>query len=191
MHLPIQYKPDTSKTTPEKYIYTVENFIPVVTCQELKTYIDQNPSTHRRGSKTSNVIASFSTCLMPEPNKVIYSLINDLINDYNSRHRFNIIYMEPLELKRYDIGDKFGMHIDNYFGTNYGLDRKLNIIVQLSDITEYEGGDLLIGSKPGVSISKCVGTTTIFPAHYLHEVLEITRGNRYSLIGHVWGPEFK
>lgn len=191
MHLPIQYKPDTSVTEPEKYIQILENFLDIDTCQDIKNYIDNNPSTHRRGSKTENVIASFSTCLMPEPNKNVYSIIDNLIAQYNLRHCFKLCYMEPLEIKKYEVGDKFGAHFDNYFGTSYGLDRKLNVIVQLSDASEYEGGDLCLGSRLKIVIPKNIGTITIFPAHYLHEVLEVTKGQRYSLIGHVWGPEFK
>ncbi len=191
MFLPVQFKPDTSTTTPEKFIFVIEHFFGNSLCTEMKKYLDENPSTHRRGSKTPETCtASFSTCLMAEPNKEIYKNIQMLLEDYNSRHNFHLIYMEPLELKRYDVGDVFTSHVDNYYGTHYGLDRKINVIVQLSNIDDYQGGDLLIG--PGkVNVPKSRGTTVIFPAYYSHAVTQITSGSRYSLIGHVWGPEFK
>lgn len=146
MFLPVQFKPDTTTTTPEKFIFVIENFIDANTCIEMKTYLDNNASSHRRNSKHPEICtASFLTCLMAEPNKEIYKKIQLLLEDYNSRHNFNLIYMEPLELKRYDVGDGFTLHTDNYLGTTYGLDRKINVIVQLSDFSEYEGGDLKIG----------------------------------------------
>lgn len=192
MHLPIQYKPDTSKVTPEKFIFISENYISLELCNDARSYIDNNSSTHRRGSKTPEICsASFSTCLMPEPNKPIYHAIDLLLRDYNSRHNFHLIYMEPLELKRYDVGDEFTSHTDNYMATEFGLDRKLNIIVQLSDTQEYDGGDLCIGLPPFLNIPRSIGTVTIFPSNYFHNVSKITSGSRYSLIGHVWGPEFK
>ena len=57
---------------------------------------------------------------------------------------------------------------------------------------------LPIQYKPEISNSlqriilpKTLGTLIIFPANYLHGVSSVTRGSRYSLITHVWGPEFK
>lgn len=192
MFLPIQFKPDTSEPTPEKFIFVVERHISSDMCQEMKNYLDNNSATHRRGSKTPEICnAQFSTCLIPEPNKPIYHILQNLLIDYNSRHQFKFTFMEPFEIKRYEVDDKFTLHNDNYLGTSYGLDRKINIIVQLSDTQDYEGGELTIGYPTFFEVPKTQGTVVIFPSNYLHSVTTITHGARYSLIGHVWGPEFK
>lgn len=192
MFLPVQFKPDTSKITPEKYIFLAENLISKEMCLEIKKYLDDNPSAHRRNSKNPEICeAHFTTCLMPEPNKLIYNSIQNLLLDYNSRHQYKLTYMEPVEIKRYDAGDQFSLHNDNYNGTPYGLDRKINIIVQLSDTDEYEGGDLTIGHPTFFTVPRSLGTLVIFPANYVHRVSMVSSGSRYSLIGHVWGPEFK
>lgn len=192
MFLPVQFKPDTTHTEPEKFILVVENYISSELCQELKDFLDKNPSTHRRGSKNPDICtAQFFTCLMNQPEKPIYSILQNLLTRYNSRHQFKLMFMEPIELKRYTEGDEFSVHNDNYLGTEYGLDRKINIIVQLSNESEYEGGDLSIGYKNAVVVPKTIGTAVIFPANYFHTVSKITNGSRYSLISHIWGPEFK
>lgn len=192
MFLPVQFKPDTSTTVPEKYIFMQEGIISKEICMDMKKYLDNNSSSHRRGSKNPEICnAQFTTCLMPEPNCLIYNSIQNLLLDYNSRHQYKLTYMEPLEIKRYDVGDQFSLHVDNYNGTSYGLDRKINVIVQLSDANDYEGGDLTIGYSSLFIVPKSIGTLVIFPANYFHRVTPILSGARYSIIGHVWGPEFK
>lgn len=192
MFLDVRSKPDTANIQPEKYISISEKFIPVELCNELKEYIDTSTKTHRRGSKTPDTVeASFSTCLILETNRPLYKIFDALIIEYNKKHNFAIDFIEPLELKKYEVDDCFGPHRDNYVATESGLDRKLNIIAQLSDKDDYDGGDLILGYYKKIILPKTLGTVIIFPSNYLHQVSKITRGSRYSLIGHVWGPEFK
>ena len=192
MFLPIQQKPSEVKQVFGKFIDIHERYVEQGLCEEVRGYLDNNPSTHRRGSKNPDLCsASFFTCLMPEPSKHIYGVLNPLLVEYNLRHKFNLIFMEPFELKKYVVGDEFSNHTDNYLGTEYGLDRKLNLILQLSEPDSYAGGDLIIGHSNPITIPREVGTVVIFPANYPHSVSKITEGSRYSLICHVWGPEFK
>lgn len=112
---------------------------------------------------------------------------------FNNIHNFNLSFMETLEIKKYDINDRFGKHYANYLSTDIGIDRKLNLIVQLSEDIDYEGGDLYVLDSNGerLKFSKILGTLIIFPSNYLHGVSTIKKGSRYSLITHIWGPEFK
>ena len=63
--------------------------------------------------------------------------------------------------------------------------RKVSISVQLSGPDEYEGGDLEIGPY---TLGRKLGTGVIFPAEFYHLVTPITKGVRFSLIGHGWCP---
>jgi predicted 2-oxoglutarate/Fe(II)-dependent dioxygenase YbiX len=192
MFLPIQQKPNEVKKVLGKFIDIHTGFVAQDLCREVREYLDNNPSTHRRGSKNPELCsASFFTCLMAEPSKHIYGTVDPLLVEYNLRHKFNLLYMEPFELKKYIVGDEFTNHTDSYLGTEYGLDRKLNLIVQLSEPNSYVGGDLIIGHSNPITIPREVGTAVIFPANYPHSVSKVTEGSRYSLICHVWGPEFK
>jgi PKHD-type hydroxylase len=64
--------------------------------------------------------------------------------------------------------------------------------VQLSDPSDYEGGDLLLHiSADPKKAPKNQGQVILFPSHTLHEVTPVTKGIRYSLVAWVTGPKFK
>ena len=74
--------------------------------------------------------------------------------------------------------------------------RKLSLTVQLSDPSEYEGGNLEFFTggnyktmkKP---VEKEKGLVTIFPSYMLHRVTPVTKGIRKSLVLWVGGCQFK
>jgi PKHD-type hydroxylase len=69
--------------------------------------------------------------------------------------------------------------------------RKLSFTIQLSDSSDYTGGDLEF--MPGVKDSKIrqQGVMTIFPSFLTHRVTAVSSGTRYAIIGWIYGPEFK
>ena len=70
--------------------------------------------------------------------------------------------------------------------------RKLSVVVQLSDPEEYEGGELkLHTSYDPIIIKKERGMIVSFPSYTLHEVAPVTKGERYSLVAWVHGPAFR
>lgn len=77
------------------------------------------------------------------------------------------------------------MHNDISVSMKHNTQRTINLVVQLSDETEYEGGDLVVGN---IACSRKFGTGIFFPASQMHCVTEIVRGNRLSLIAHAWSP---
>lgn len=69
--------------------------------------------------------------------------------------------------------------------------RKLSLVCQLSDPSEYEGGEFQI--NPGGSIlvpERTKGTVIIFPSYLVHRVAPVTKGTRRSLVLWVEGPAF-
>jgi len=71
--------------------------------------------------------------------------------------------------------------------------RKVSITVQLSDPSEYEGGDLEIWSGGDTSIKapKGRGTVVIFPSYMMHRVTPVTKGSRTSFVLWVGGEHYK
>ena len=69
--------------------------------------------------------------------------------------------------------------------------RKLSITVQLSDPSDYEGGDLqfLITREP-VTAKREKGNAIVFPSFMIHQVKPVTKGVRYSLVCWCSGPAF-
>ena len=77
-------------------------------------------------------------------------------------------------------------------------DRKLSFSLQLSDPTEYEGGDLQFLLPPALNIPTKLttapnkkGTIIIFPPSMQHRVTPVTKGVRKSIVGWAIGPRWK
>lgn len=187
MFLPVQNKPNSSSDYLSA-ILEIPNLISKELAQELREFAlnTEVSGLHRRGSKTPGYVrASFYTCLVFQHNSSVYDKLDSAWQEYCNLKNPNITFIEPYEIKSYVEGDSFGIHSDILIAKNEDVERKSNLIVQLSDANEYEGGDLYIGS---VKCSRNFGTGIFFPAKYLHCVTEVTRGTRFSLIGHAWGP---
>jgi PKHD-type hydroxylase len=93
-------------------------------------------------------------------------------------------------LAKYVEGDFFDWHLD--FGPGESSKRKLSMTIQLSDPSEYEGGDLqFMINQNIVSASREKGIIVIFPSFILHRVTPITKGTRQSIVGWVSGPPYR
>ena len=97
---------------------------------------------------------------------------------------------EPLQMTNYDSSEHgmYGWHQD----FNAQISRKLTLVVQLSDPSQYEGGNLevLTGGSP-LRVRKQRGLLAAFPAWTLHQVTPVSQGNRQSLVAWISGPDFK
>lgn len=82
-------------------------------------------------------------------------------------------------LHNYMVGDKFSKHIDLSKGFE---ERRWNLGVQLND--DYEGGDYVCYEPNGNSIilPKETGTALFYHCRVPHEIKEITKGNRWSIV---------
>lgn len=107
------------------------------------------------------------------------------------KYKYDILgFQNHLQLAEYGIGNFFGWHMDA--GNKNNSNRKLSITVQLSDINEYEGGDLqFYRGNEIVNAPKNKGTAIIFPSFVLHRVQPVTSGSRMSVVGWIAGPCFR
>ena len=71
--------------------------------------------------------------------------------------------------------------------------RKLSVSIQLTDPSEYEGGDLeiMVGGHEPASMSRDLGTMVIFPSYVPHRVTPVTSGIRKALVVWAAGPAFR
>ena len=99
---------------------------------------------------------------------------------------------ESLQLTNYDQSEHgmYGWHQD--YGGMLSVSRKLSMVLQLTDPSQYEGGNLQIftSDKP-VNVRKQRGLIVVFPSYTLHQVTPVTSGSRQSLVAWVSGPAFK
>jgi PKHD-type hydroxylase len=98
----------------------------------------------------------------------------------------------PLQLTNYDHSEKgmYGWHQD--YGGKLSPSRKLSMVLQLTDPSQYEGGSLqILTSGEPQNVKKQRGLIAMFPSYVLHQVTPVTSGSRQSLVAWVSGPAFK
>lgn len=91
----------------------------------------------------------------------------------------------PPLFNRYDVGMKFGAHVDNAIrfisGPNIRVRTDLSATLFLTEPEDYDGGELVIEDTYGTqSIKFAAGDMVVYPATSLHRVEEITRGSRWA-----------
>jgi PKHD-type hydroxylase len=120
----------------------------------------------------------------------LYHKIAALFGEVNAHCAFELLgLVDPLQYTVYGGGQHFDWHID--LGAGGACVRKLSMTVQLTDGTQYQGGDLqfLDGADPGPQ--RAIGTVTVFPAFVAHRVTPVTSGIRRSLVAWACGPSFR
>lgn len=91
------------------------------------------------------------------------------------------VILPPL-FNRYDLGDGFGIHVDNAIrslpdGTPLRTD--LSFTLFLSDPDSYDGGELVVETAFGAQEVKLeAGAMVLYPSSSLHKVNPVTRGVR-------------
>lgn len=121
----------------------------------------------------------------------VYSILFDLVRRCNeSCYKFNLTeFSEFIQYTVYESSEEgyYDWHID----VGKGLPRrKLSVVVQLSDPSEYEGGELQIQTGNVRTLENMKGAVLIFPSYILHRVTPVTKGVRRSLVLWVDGPPF-
>jgi PKHD-type hydroxylase len=87
-----------------------------------------------------------------------------------------------------DRDDHYTWHTDSISGDSV---RKLSFTIQLTNPTEYVGGDLEF--MPAITDKKIreQGIMTIFPSYMVHRVAPVTSGVRHTIVGWIYGPDFR
>jgi len=128
-----------------------------------------------------------------EHNNWLFQKITAYILDANKKFfEFDLIELESLQFTKYVGTEKgfYSKHID-MMPKGHSC-RKLSFSIQLSDPDTYKGGSLVIyTSKTPNEVQRDLGCVHFFPSYVLHEVIPVTKGTRYSLVGWVLGPRFK
>ena len=110
--------------------------------------------------------------------EVIEKIENDsLINSFSfSAKIFNVLFT------RTGVGMYYGPHVDHpYLPTGR---RDLSFTIFLNNPNEYEGGELILYITPETKkIKMNQGDIIIYPTKYIHEVTQVTKGERMVCVG--------
>ena len=109
---------------------------------------------------------------------------------YKKYYNFDLWGMhEAIQLTHYNSpGGKYDQHVDKGYQTQI---RKLSVCVQLSEPDSYEGGDLIINQGKENKMKRDLGYAVIFPSWTLHKVTAMKKGERWSLVSWIAGPNFR
>jgi PKHD-type hydroxylase len=140
---------------------------------------------------------------LDENSNWLFKKVIQCINETNTNNYGYVLkFVEDFQFAEYTSQTKgfYSKHTDcgNRFGMENFVDiRKLSFSIQLSDSSDYEGGELKFytgkksiytNKEEGDTAKKHKGTIILFPSHVLHEVTPVTKGIRYSLVSWVQGP---
>lgn len=109
---------------------------------------------------------------------------------------FDINYLNDIQYTTYyaNKNGKYDWHHDTFWGNPTTFDRKISIVIQLSDPQDYEGGDFEIDPQyqamPANEIRQ-KGVVIAFPSFVRHRVTPVTKGVRRSLVCWIEGPKFR
>lgn len=125
--------------------------------------------------------------------------VRDLLWEYvraanYSAFRFLVENAAPVQYTEYhsEQGGHYDWHVDVNWNGEGPFDRKLSVTVQLSDPSEYAGGDFQFReTETPDAACKVKGTVLVFPSYLLHRVTPVTFGTRKSLVAWFEGPRWQ
>lgn len=108
---------------------------------------------------------------------------------------FHITNLSYIQLAEYDESyqGEYKKHHDVFWVNNDNYHRKLTCVIQLSDPSEYEGGDFEmydLNQYPDKEAIRQQGTAIFLPSFIPHAALPVTKGKRYSLAVWFEGPKW-
>jgi PKHD-type hydroxylase len=172
------------------------------TDEEISKIIELGDSLEKEDSKIDagevspkNVRISDISWIHPSENNVwIFNKLSWILRQLNGQfYRFNITgFNESIQYTTYYGKQEEGGHYRWHADHGQDAPRKLSMVLQLSDPSEYEGGNLEILSSQGevLTVDKKKGFLAMFPSFKTHRVTPVTSGTRKSLVVWATGPAF-
>ena len=115
-------------------------------------------------------------------------------NDWFNFHITNLPYLQVAEYQSAVLGEYKSHHDVFYMNGDPVYHRKLSCVIQLTDPTEYDGGDLVfenITQYPNPLELRQQGSVIFFPSFTMHRATQVTKGDRYSIAGWFEGPKWR
>ena len=167
--------------------------------EEADNYLSQGKALHWKKATTVDTSDKYQSKRVVEDVSVLNYFpelirkVYDTVAPINARtNKFDIDSIKEMNMLKYGVGGKYDWHQDVIY--RHPKERKFTFIIQLSDSTEYEGGDLEffennLGHDPDECREK--GSMIVFSSFLYHRITPLTKGNRYSIVGWVFGPPWK
>jgi len=176
----------------------LDNYFSEVELDNIILYANKIKRTEGKISNNNEVFdyrkSELSWIAANDATRWLYEKMTRLICKVNEdQYKFDLDSLQTLQFTRYtaETSGKYDKHLDVGLRTANN-DRKLSMVLQLSDPEDYSGGDLILHTNrtPNI-IEKRKGRIIFFPSYILHEVTPVTSGTRMSLVCWITGPNIK
>ena len=166
----------------------------VLTPEELQKLRDEAlklpfvPGTETAGSRARRVKSNEQVSQKADGRKGLQEIIlTALLRNRQFNRAALPKHIRPPLISRYRQGMAYGRHVDSaLMGPKMLRERAdISVTVFISDLHEYDGGELLIHSSSGTQQVKLrSGSVVLYPSSSLHQVSEVSRGER--LVAVTW-----
>lgn len=163
-----------------------------------ETFPKVDATINSEGGTIDTEIRDTQIAWIPQNNETIwfYDRLSWIARQLNGEfYKFDLFgFAEDFQYSVYNekSNGHYTWHRDAGFLSNGTPPRKLTLVLQLSDPSEYEGGNLELLTSPAANIvDKERGMVVAFPSYNLHRVTPVTKGIRKTLVVWVCGPAFK
>ena len=163
----------------------------------VQNIIDQAGETTKAGTfnNADDSVRSSRVCWLTNEEWIKDLLFQYVDHSCQNAFYVNVFKNSEIQYTEYHASENghYDWHHDIDWNANDGLDRKLSKTVQLSDPSEYEGGDFQFTEVPNPEMedAKQKGTVLIFPSYLIHQVSPVTKGVRKSLVAWFKGPKWQ
>lgn len=90
--------------------------------------------------------------------------------------------LHSLLVARYEPGMSYGPHIDDPLMSAQRVRADVSATLFLSDPSEYDGGELEVGTPYNQAFKGAAGSLVVYPSTSIHQVLPVTRGVRLVVV---------
>lgn len=124
----------------------------------------------------------------------LWRIVTPINDQWFNIHISKLDYIQLAEYSEQQQGEYKRHHDVFWMNGDPKYHRKISAVVQLSDPTDYEGGELQlfdVGENPNPEHIKNQGSIIFFPSFVPHAVTPVTKGTRHSLA--IWfdGPKWR
>jgi len=168
----------------------IENLLNPAQLQQIRRLLDKADFIDGKLS-AGKTAADIKNNVELDPNSDRIQALNQMVMNPLVKHPIYRAAVWPVRIAtpfyaRYEAGMHYGFHVDDpVMGGNAPYRTDVSITVFLSEIDEYEGGELEIRDTYGSrKIKLAAGSAVMYPSTSLHQVCEITQGTR--LVAVTW-----
>ena len=141
------------------------------------------------GEKYRSVLAH----RVPPGHEIEEHVVKAFLTFNNLYFNYDLVGTFELQVLKYNVHDGYDWHCDYGVSENPNAIRKLSMIIQLSEMWDYNGANVFIRDWNNQEhiLSKESGYVTVFDARCPHRVSPLSIGERYSLVAWAHGPEWR